>query len=372
MLGCSHLSGGVMRFRSVHGLAVTLASVLWCSPLAAQAMDDLPTVKTLNCGKDCQRATDPKALDGHQANFPGLKPSDYPTEGLVVLQATVTKDGVLKDQRVTGLIGIQVFADKALESSKDWHYQPATRNGVPVDRANWQILVTFFYRPAVTGARDEIYRDFREINELSGQGKYADAIARLLPILSMPHLNLYEREAVFLQLAIGYGHQGDILTAREYLDDVTLIGEKYLSKSLRPTLWRMAFITNAQTGQILEAKEAFEKLNAVQPVAADDPLAKSMQSVDVRMRESTILTATGRIAKTSLLQSWKHKLVRHNFAIQKVDGKLDRLEVGCGERLTESAFSDKAEWHIPKNWDKCELIAHGDPGTTFTLAEMEE
>lgn len=361
-----------MRFRFVHGLALALASVLWCSPLVAQGTGDLPAIKTLNCGKDCQSATDPKVLDRHRADFPGFKPSDYPTEGVVLLEATVTSDGVLKDQRVVRVIGANIFANKALESSKNWRYQPATRNGVPVDRANWEILVTFFYNPPVTGARDEVYRIFRKTNELSGQGKHADAIAMLLPVLSMPHLNLYEREAISLQLAIEYGHQGDILTAREYLDDVTLIGEKYLSERLRPTLWRMAFIANTQTGQYLEAKEAFDKLNVAQVVGADDPLAKLMQSADTRMREAKVLSAAGRIAKTSLLESWQHKLVRHNFAFLKVDGKLDHLRIECGERLIESAFSDKAEWHVPKDWDKCKLDIYGDPGTTFTLVETED
>lgn len=88
-----------------------LVSVLWGSPLAAQEMSDLPAVKTLNCGKGCQSATDPKVLERHTANFPGFSPMDYPTEGLVPLQATVTKEGVLKNHRVVRLIGAQIFAD---------------------------------------------------------------------------------------------------------------------------------------------------------------------------------------------------------------------------------------------------------------------
>jgi len=361
-----------MGRRLLCGLATALVCVLWSGPLISQETSNLPSVETLKCGKDCQSATDPKVLDKHSIEYPGFPPSDYPTEGLVVLRATVTKDGVLKNTTVVRLIGARIFADKALEASKDWRYQPAMRGGVPVDRANWEILAIFTYRPPITGARDDVYRTFRDASALSGEGKHGDAIAMLLPILSKPHLNFYEREAVSLQLAIDYMNQGDILTAREYLDDVTLIGDEYLSKNLRPTLWQMAILANAKTGQFQEAKEAFDKLNALQTVATDDPLAKLMQAVDEQMRSGKHLAARGRIAKIGALPSWRHKLMRHNFAILQVDGKLDRLTIECGEHLIESVFSDTAEWHIPKGFEACKLEVYGDPGTTFMLVEMDD
>lgn len=361
-----------MGRRILCGLALGLVSALWSGPLIAQESSDLPTVKLLKCGKDCQVVTDPKILDKHRMTYPGFSPVDFPTEGLVVMRATVTKEGILKDQTVVRLIGAQIFADKALEGSKDWRYQPATRNGVPVDRANWEIMARFTYGGGVTGARDEVYRTFRAAHDLSGEGKHADAIAMLLPVLSKPHLNFYERGGVSLQLAIDYLYQGDILTAREYLDEVTLIGDGYLSKSQKPALWRMAFLANATTGQFLEAKEAYGKLNALDEVAADDPAAKRMRAVDEEIRSGKPLSAQGRIAKISLLQNWRHLLMRRNIAIVNVTGKLDRLTIECGEHLIESGVSDKAEWHIPKSWEKCELDVYGEPGATFSLVEADD
>jgi TonB family protein len=360
-----------MGRRFLCGLATALICVLWSGAPVAQETSDLPSVKTLKCAKDC-RDTDPKPLDKHRADYPGFMPEDYPTEGFVLLRATVTKDGVLKDQSVVRLIGAHIFADKVLEASKTWHYQPATHGGVPVDRPNWYFEVIFTYGGKVTGARDEVYRIFQRAGELSGEGKHADAIAMLLPVLSKTHLNFYEREAVSLQLAIEYAHQGDILTAREYLDDVTLLGENYLPKNLLPTLWRMAVITNAKTGQLLEAKEAFAKLGTPQTLAADDPLVLLMQAVDEQMHSGKLLAAKGRIPTIGALPIWRHMLMRHSIAILKVVGKLDRLYIECGEHKIESGFSDKAEWHIPKNWDKCRLDVFGDPGSTFTLAEMDD
>jgi TonB family protein len=291
-------------------------------------------------------------------------------DALVVLRATVTKDGILKDPKVVRLIGAKKFAEAALESVKDWRYQPATRDGVPVDRPNWEIRVPFRL-PVDEATSDSDIALFGQASALSAEGKHADAIAKLLPVLSNLDLRFYERETVSLQLAIDYEHQGDLLTAREYLDDIALIGDRYLAKDQRPTFWRMAALTYAKTGQLMEAKQAFNELNAIQPVAADDPLAKLAQTVDQNIRNYIMPTAAGRIPKSGGLPSWSHRLVRHTFTFVRVNGWLDHLTIWCGERMLESAVSDKAEWHIPKGWASCRLDVYGDPGTTFTLVEMD-
>jgi TonB family protein len=361
-----------MRFWFAHGPAFALAGVLFSSSLIAQDARDLPPVSTLQCGKDCQTATDPKPVGRHSVECPGFMPDDYPTEGLVLLRATVAKDGSLKDLKLVRVVGPQIFATNAIEAVKDWRYQPATRAGVPVDRPNWEIMAVFRYRENIKGARDEVYRIVRTAVGLSGEGKHAESIAMLLPVLSKPHLSFYEREIVCLQLSIAYGKLGDLMTAREYLDDATLVGDGYLSSGLRPKLWRMVILTDTQTGQLLEAKQAFDKLNAIEPVAADDPIANVMHTADEQIRSGKVLTADQRISTTSVLPQWRHQLMRHNFALLNARGKLDRLTIMCGEHLIESVYADKAEWHIPKSWEKCVLDIYGAPGTTFTLAETDD
>lgn len=361
-----------MRLRIGHGLAAVLTWAVGCGPLAAQQAADLPSVTTLNCGKDCQSATDPKPIGVHSVVFPGFLPENYPSEGMVLMYATISKDGTLKDMKVVRVIGPQVFADNALEAVKDWRYQPATRNGTPVDRSNWEIEARFTYQENLTGARDAVFRKVRKAIGLSNESKYSESIALLLPILSMPHLTFYEREVASLQLAINYFNLGDIATANEYLDDIAVLGDRYLSKSLRPVFWRMAAIANASTGQFLEAKESFDKLNALQPVASDDPLRKVMQNVDEQLGGGKAVVAAVRIPKSGVMPSWRHKVLRPNFSILDVKGKLDRLRITCGEHLTETTYGDQAEWHIPKNWNKCELVIYGDPGTTFTLSQMAD
>ncbi|GAA0585504.1 energy transducer TonB [Rhizomicrobium electricum] len=371
-----------MGYRVVSGLMTALACLLWSSPLIAQEKSDLPVVETLlSCGKDCKSATDPKPDNEHTTKYPGVVLTGFVMDdrmrngpmpdALVLLRATVTKDGILKDPKVVRLIGASKFAEAALESVKDWRYQPATRGGVPVDRPNWEIKVPFVSHISDAISNSDIAL-FGQASALSAEGKHTDAIAKLLPVLSKLDLTFYERETVSLQLAIDYAQQGDLLSAREYLDDIALIGDRYLAKEQRPNFWRMLALINAKTGQLVEAKQAFSVLNAIQPVAADDPLAKLAQAADQKMHNDKLLTATGRIAKASGLPSWSHYLMRHNFTFVKVSGKLDRLSIWCGERLLESAFSDKAEWHIPKDWSLCRLDVYGDPGATFTLAEMDD
>ena len=167
-------------------------------------------------------------------------------------------------------------------------------------------------------------------------------------------------------------YQHDVLTAREYIDEVALIGDRYLAETQRPTLWQMATIVYAKTGQLVQAKAAFARLNALRPVTANDPLNAVMQTTEASLRDGKVLSQMGRVSAIGGLPSWHSGLARHNISVVNVAGKLDRITIDCGEHLIESPFSDKAEWHIPPSWNKCRLSVYGTPGTTFTLGKTDE
>lgn len=357
-----------MNTTHVCGLAAAFF-LLGMAPVAAQEDEELPTINTLSCAGACTRATPPKPADDHMAHFPGFLPIHYPTEGVVVLRATVTKEGTLKDQQVVGLVGAKVFAEKTLESSKEWHYQPATRDGVPVERPNWLIVTKFSYKAKVTGVRESVSGILRKGIALTDQRKYADSITELLPVMSMEHLNFFERSVAALQLGIDYLQQGDVATAREYLDEVALIGDKYLPPALRQMLWRVSVINDIKGGYYFEAQQAFAKLRAVKPVTEDEPVAKLLSIADENIHTGNMVTITGRVATVNPLPQWHYSLLRRNISILNVSGKLDRIVISCGENVIESTFSDKAEWHIPKSWEGCNLNVQGSAGTTFTLAQ---
>jgi TonB family protein len=61
-------------------------------------------------------------------------------EGPVVLRASVTLDGTLRD--LTVVSGDPILADAALEAVRQWRYQPSKVNGEPVE-AQHEITVTF-------------------------------------------------------------------------------------------------------------------------------------------------------------------------------------------------------------------------------------
>ena len=61
-------------------------------------------------------------------------------EGLVVLRATVTLEGNLKDVNIVS--GNPILADAALEAVRQWRYQPSKINGEPVE-AQHDIVITF-------------------------------------------------------------------------------------------------------------------------------------------------------------------------------------------------------------------------------------
>lgn len=358
-----------MRWGTYGALAVLLLGV-WGDAVAQDA--DLPSPTILSCGANCQKAAEPEAIGPHTSHYPGISPENYPTEGLVAVRFTVTKEGLVKDPLVIRLIGPKSFADAVLEDCPNWRYKPATRNGVAVDRPNWMALLFFRFPTPAVGARSEIFRAFKRAQDESGAGHYTDAIAILLAALETPHLNFYERQALSLELAIDYMRTGDFLSAREYSNDSTFVHAYFLSKNLRPIAFRVAIEANAAIGQYAEVLDAFEELNKLSSVAEDDPIRKVVADATASLQNPKPLAVTARIPKLGFLPLWRHKLMRRDIAIPVSEGKLDRVMIDCDQQTLESAFSSKAEWHIPKGWTNCSLSVTGDPGATFTLLEAVE
>lgn len=341
-----------------------------CGSAGAQDPHALPQVEMLSCGSACKAATEPKAVEGHTATFPGFIPEMYPTEGVVVLRATVTKEGTLKDQIVVSLAGPKVFAEESLKASSGWLYRPATRNGIPVDRPNWQIRFIFAYVPPVLGARDDIYRDLRIAIHAAGEKNYQDSDARLQKILQTPHLNLYERAVAILQLGANALQQKDYLSASEYIDEVFLIGDQYLPKALRPTLYVYAIYADMQTGRYSEAWNIYNCLKEIKPYSVDETTTKLAAIADAQVHGNNSVTTRGRVVKSTGV--WVAPVLRHTLTFLRVSGRLDTIQIECGERSIQSPFSANAEWHVPQGWDGCRLLVFGDPGAEFTVVQLDK
>lgn len=104
----------------------------------------------------------------------------------------------------------------------------------------------------------------------------------------------------------------------------------------------------------------------------DDQINSVLAQQSALVNSNNVISVPGRIATVSMLAQWRYRLARRNIAIEPISGKLDRLTITCGENTVASAYSNKAEWHIPKSWSACDVTVYGAPGASFTLVQMPE
>jgi TonB family protein len=359
------------RGQIVLAAIISATSLLLTAPLRAQE-NDLPTYTVLDCRAGCVKVTDPALLD-HHATFPEfealLAQRGIEAEAYVELRYTVTAEGTVKDPVVEKLIGPDDFARYAVAAVKDWRYQPATANGVPVPRPNWGTVIIYRFSPKDTAARAEVFQAYARARSLLKDGRYDEAKAVLLPILALPRLNFYERSMISFALALNETALNDYLAAREYIADATIQKAGFVDAHAKADAIRMRIRLDSATGQLGDALAWFEILKQMADTPADDPEAKLVAQIKERLADPKPFAIGARIPPSGYNDSWDHILLRRNFAFGYITGNVDHFELRCDQQQIVSKISEKAEWQVPAGWSNCELSVFGAPGATFRVYE---
>lgn len=356
--------------RLPYALALILTCTLFSSSHAQESA--IPTYIVLRCEIGCGQWVDPKPIGEHHGFVPETMRNDpkYTSDTYVAIRFTIAPDGTVKKPVVEKLIGQPKFAEYSLEALRGWRYEPATINGVAVQRTNWAAELTYSF--LLGDPPKWVYGDYDKARSLVAEQKYAEANTILLPILSAPRLYFEERSIVSLSLAISYTGLKDYLTAREYIEDATLEKGKFLRGTTREAAIRQRIRLDAGTGQYADAFAWFELLNKQAKIASDDSDAKLIDKLHARLADPQPLFVTGRIPVSGYMSLWHHTLLRRSFAFPKTDGKVDRFDLRCDQQEIESTITNKAEWHVPKDWSNCELEVFGGAGATFQLVEVDD
>lgn len=121
-------------------LCTVLAAIALALTQAAAQSPDLSDNRPRNCCGHAQKiVVAPRPISVLRPKYP-KEARKKKIEGAVVLRATVTRDGNLKD--ITVVSGDPILAAAALEAVQQWRYQPSKINGEPVE-AQHEITITF-------------------------------------------------------------------------------------------------------------------------------------------------------------------------------------------------------------------------------------
>jgi len=68
-------------------------------------------------------------------------------------------------------------------------------------------------------------------------------------------------------------------------------------------------------------------------------------------------------------ESWHYELLRNEFSIAKIQGKLHKLEVRCANKRHVFTIEEDNVWKVPQSWQGCSVYIMGDDHSKFKFIE---
>lgn len=172
-------------------------------------------LKNQDAGYDDNSVTPAILIEIFLVPFPNELKKDY-KEGKVVVKFIVTKEGKIKNPTVIESIPPGVFDEYALEAVKQYKYQPATKNGVPVD---WVVKspVEFSLTESVSireAVKADVYTAVDEGIKYTNKGEYDKAIGSFSKAIGISH----RYSIAYYCRGIAYMEKGDYIKAMDDFD----------------------------------------------------------------------------------------------------------------------------------------------------------
>jgi len=295
-------------------------------------------------------------------------------EGWVTLSFVVDADGRVIDPIVEDSSGQPEFERAALKAAARQRYTPATVDGTPVEQCATQVLYRFAIPGMQSGARKEFRERFIEAQKHIDSGDRDTATRILEEMLEACSLNNYESTRLHLlryDLCEKYGELDCMLESIRRAES----GDgAYMEPDLYREVLQATAAVEIKAELYRDALTTIEKRNKLKPPLPDNhPLRLAAAEILDQMNSDKNLVFSGKIGfRTGCdvgAPNWRHQLLRREFSVDAVQGKLDKLEIRCDWRRTTDVISPDKAWKVPANWGNCQVFVFGDSDATLRLVE---
>lgn len=297
------------------------------------------------------------------------------TEGWVDLRFTVTVDGKVQDVVTDTQMGRGKFGEHTVKWLESCQFEPAKRNGLPVEAHNRSQRFLYRITDSEPGARPEIVRRLNAVDVLLKNDQTEQALSDLDKIEDDSQL-LYEMIHVTARRALAMAKAGKpdiaLLYAKQLRDD-----DKSLAPRERMVVQRLKLQLALAGGLYLDAKDAAEHVDQFGRQVGDEDLMERLTGLGKAFADDAPPVAVaGRIPAECHPEicsvdnpAWTYRPVRRTISLAEVNGELDKIRALCdGRTFTAKAEAD-VTWTIPASWGACRVSVTGKPGSTFRLID---
>lgn len=296
-------------------------------------------------------------------------------EGWVQLSFVIGKDGKPFDVLVIDSEGGKRFESSAVKAVESWSYEPAMKNGEAIEQCRTHVQLDFAISNMPVGHKVKklIQRGFDQIQ--SGDKKSLEETVEKL--LDEKAHGVRERTYINFFLARYYNFTGDSLNELKYLNRAvpssrqpakdTILTEQALLHSLQ-SLFNIQY----QQHMFKDALATYEKVQNIK----GDLAAQLTELMTPYVEDINTIVSSDKAfavdAQVSDRNMWTHSLARSSFSIAEIEGDLETLDIRCENKRNTYTVNDQSNWKIPKSWGSCQVIVHGEEGSSFNLIELPD
>ena len=294
-------------------------------------------------------------------------------EAWIYVAYCIDESGKPQNISVLDATGSEHFERAAIDSVKQWRFEPALLNGKPSWQSRNQSYITFAIEDDNRGATRQFAIRYKKLAKLIEQDKLEEADALFAKTLADDKLNLYELGRLWGQRVRHELKTGDVLKLDLALRRATASNGRWIESETYHYLLHMRVRVQAQIGHYIAARGSYESL--VKEVGGDSPLVTElnpiMEKVAAAIDSGSILQVRGEVREQGgcwgCNDSYQFTPVHRNLMLRDIDGTLNSIEMRCDHRHFQSEISELVEWNIPEDWGRCSVRVRGEPGTSFNI-----
>ena len=285
----------------------------------------------------------------------------------------IDESGATQNIKVIDSVGNKRFESAAIETVRQWTFEPALSDGKPAWQSRNHAVISFALKDSNDGVRRTFLKQFRQLAKLHDNNKLEEADALFWQVHARDDLSLYELSKLWQQRARYEQLRGDLAKLDVALHRATVALGRWNDRDSYIQALRLRIETEVRLGQYRTALGGYRSLVKAAGKDSEDALAlkpvmqklRDMIKSDKPFKIGAEVREKGGCYRCN--DSWAFVPARNDFTFSNVKGELRSIEWSCDRKHHVSEVAELVKWHIPDDWGACLVQVNGDPGTTFDV-----
>jgi len=276
-----------------------------------------------------------------------------------------------KNGRVSNVVkldssGSRDLSRAGLKALKKWKYQPAMENGKPIQQCVNSVQLDFTLNRGMDGVKKRFMAKYKLAVEAFSAKEYSRLAAFISEMGASDYLDITENNMLNALSAEYAGVLGNKRKQLKHLTNISLPTKPTkTSNEYKLSILHKSFLLSVELNKLHSAYSLYNQLKAIDgtTLAKYDNIIAKMDEFIEGPQEIIV------DANISNRDFWNYRLVRNEFSLANIEGRLNKLDIRCANKRHVYSVENNNTWTIPKAWKNCSIFVYGEDNASFKLIE---